>query len=134
MSQEFEIVPLETSEKIRLTNQPFLMLRTGGASYLNKKAGALLELKHEDAIRFYQSSKNPQEWYVGPDEVNGAILRKDGNLLKFSHAEAIRRIFASYDLDCKKAFVRLSQKIDHITTSLGERPVLFLIPKPFNVE
>lgn len=127
MNEEIELIPVETSEKIRLNSVPYCMLRTNGSSYINSKAASLLELKHGDTLRFYHNT-DKTKWFISNHQEQGANAQKSQGLFKFCDTKTIRQIFESYQVNSKKTMFPISSSIEVIS---GIK-VLFIIPKPFN--
>lgn len=136
MNPEFDIVPEETADKIRVpASQPYIMLRLTGASYVNKKAAQILNLQNGDTLQFYRKQSDGLQWFIGSDPLNGATVYKSGNLFKFCHTKAIRRIFDSLGVQGKKAFFTLTPQLEPIPyPGNPDQTGLFVKPKPFNVE
>ncbi len=129
MNPEPEIIAGETSEKMKLSGVPYLMLRLDGSSYVNKKAASLLELKHGDLLRFYYTV-DLKEWWVANHPSAGANIQKSSGLYKFCDLKNIRKLFDALDLPGKKAFFRLASNVQQIHGT----PALFIIPKAYNNE
>lgn len=127
MNEEIELIPVDTSEKIRLTSVPYMMLRTNGSSYINAKAASLLDLKHGDTIRFYHNA-DQSKWFISNHQEQGANTQKSQGLFKFCDTKTVRKIFNSYNINTKKSMFPISSSIELIS---GIK-VLFIIPKPFN--
>lgn len=127
MSEEIELIPVETSEKIRLTSVPYMMLRKNGSSYINAKAASLLDLKHGDTIRFYHNT-DKTKWFISNHQEQGANAQKSQGLYKFCDTKTVRQIFESYQIKTNKAMFPISSSVEVIS----DIKVLFIIPKPFN--
>lgn len=124
------LVKAEVSEKIRLNARPYIVLRTNGSSYVNKKLASLLDLKPGDVLAFY-STEDKKSWYLVNDKSSGAAVDKKDSLYKFCDVIRAREIFAAYHVEAGKvkAFFPVADKLEE---SNGIKS-LYIIPKPFNV-
>jgi hypothetical protein len=138
VSGDLEIIAFETSSKVKLSGVPYMMLRLNGSSYLNKRAAALLNLQHGDVVRFF-FKKDLSTWWIGNHPVNGAAVQKNGGLFKFCDVPAIRMLFDHLGIkgpDPKKtkAFFILGTELEQIDVAGVPYKVLFVKPKPINLE
>jgi hypothetical protein len=116
------------NETVKLVLRPCIVLRNNGASYLNKKAASILNINNGDIIAFY-NTPDLKNWYIGPDEIGVTVLKNRG-LYRFCDTKLVKKIFASYNIQGNKAFFPVSEKLEQ----LGELKVLYIIPKPFNID
>jgi hypothetical protein len=122
------LIKTQVSNQIRVKHIPQVVLKLNGASYLNKKAASLLDLKPGDTLVFYHTP-DFKSWYIANDGVNGVTVNKSGSLYKFCDTKRIRQIFEAYGIVGKKAFFPTE---DRLQESNGIKS-LYIIPKPFNV-
>ncbi len=130
MKEQLELTPFEHSEKVRFRHRPYLVLRTNGSCYINKKAARLLNVESGKFIRFFHSTEG--HWFIGAanDHENGVELYKSGGLLKFCDQLLVKSLFKTCDLlESKKAFFPVANEIQEVSG----RKVLFITPKPFNI-
>jgi hypothetical protein len=129
MDLQTEIIAAETSDKIRLLGIPFIQLRSNGDSYINSLAARLLGFKHGDTLKFYRSADH-KNWYIANDEQSGALIKKKSGLYKFCDTKNVKQIFDSYEITGKRANFPLQREVQ----TINNIRVLWMIPKPYNIE
>lgn len=127
MSEPFEIKRLEYSEKIRFGSRPGVSFRKDGASYVNKKAASLMELKHADCIALYLLQ---DRWFIGNDPECGATANFSDGMYKFCDTNGVKKLFEFFGLTGKKASFFLGQELEPFTNTKA----LLINPHPFNIE
>ncbi len=132
MSEQVEIIAVETSEKVRFTG-PFMSIRLNGYSYVNKKVASLLQLNHGDTVRFYHNA-DKTVWYIANDPIAGATIKKIAGLYKFCDLSQARKILRALHVPGTRASFPIGSQIETLQTSEGPRKVLFINPNFFNAE
>lgn len=134
MDQDFDIVPFETSDKVRNVYSPYIQLKLGGDSYLNEKAAKLLGFTHFSLIKFH-TGDNYSELFISSDSQSGALIRKKSGLYKFCDTNAVRTIFKVLNIQGTRANFPLSESVEEKRGPNGVMlSVVFIIPKPYNIE
>lgn len=133
MDQDFDILPVETSDKVRNTLTPYLQLRSNGNSYLNEKAAKLLGFTTGSLIKFH-CTRDLSEWYISSDPMNGALVRKVSGLYKFCDTRTIKKVFEAFDLKCTRADFPISGAVQEKKGPDGNLiSLVFIVPKPYNI-
>lgn len=126
-----ELISFEHTEKVKLISRPKLTLSIKGASYLNKKAVSLLDIKHGDCLRFFFTEDN--KLFIANDEL-GAPITLNCGLYRFCEKKAVLRIFEMYGVKGTKAEFVTAGALEEIRGKEGEiKKILLVIPKPFNI-
>lgn len=134
MSSDLDIIPLETSDRVRNTVTPFIQLRSNGDSYMSARAARLLGFEHGHVIRFFKTS-DPKVWYISNDPVSGANIKKVKGLHRFCDVVTVRKIFEAFDINATRADFPVSPDVDKKMLPDGSViTVLFIIPKPYNIK
>lgn len=135
MSEDLDIMTGGSSDKVKLTGMPYLMLRLNGSSYVNKKAASLLGLEHGDTLSFYYRS-DLSEWWITNHPTTGALIQKSGGLYKFCDYPNIRKFFKALQDQGKLtgSFTKAFFPLAHSVQIIKDTDCLFIIPKPVNIE
>jgi hypothetical protein len=114
------------SENVKLNSRPYVVLRSNGPSYINKKTASLLNLENNDSLALYHTP-DFKNWYLANDEI-GATVYKANGLFRFCDTKLVKKIFNAFGITAKKAFFPVADQVQII----NDKKVLYLIPKPFN--
>ena len=134
MSFEPEIIPVDSSDRIRNTSTPYMQLRLNGNSYVNKRAARMLGIDHGSMLRFYQTG-DPKIWFISNDEHLGAGLRKVSGLYKFCDVVIVRKVFKAFGIEGTRADFPLAAEVEKRLGPDGEEiTVLFIKPHPYNIK
>lgn len=131
MTDILDIPDLNYTEEVRFGSRPAINFYLGSASYLNKKASAILDLKNEDLIAlFYHEGKD--KWFIANHPSKGVPTRKDQGSFKFCDTKTIRSFFDHYQIKGKKASFILGSELEPVNDQSVK--VLMIKPKPFNIK
>lgn len=134
MDQDFDILPIEVSDKVKNTYGPYLQLRSNGNSYLNEKAAKVLGVVHESTIRFH-FSRDMSSFYISSESSDGHIVRKASGLYKFSATKQVREIFKALNIEGTRANFPMANSLEERRDPKGNLIyVVFVSPKPYNIE
>lgn len=134
MDQDFDILPIEVSDKVKNTSGPYIQLRLNGNSYLNEKAAKLLGVVHESLVKFH-FSRDMSSFYISSESSDGHIVRKASGLFKFCASKQVRKIFKALNIEGTRANFPMATSIEERRDPEGNLiSLVFVFPKPYNIE
>lgn len=131
MTDILEIPDLDYSDEVRFGSRPAVSFYLGSASYLNKKASSILDLKNEDLIALYYSEANDR-WFIMNHPSKGVPTKKDQGNFKFCDTKKIKMLFDHYQIKGKKASFILGSELEPVSDP--NIKVLLIKPKAYNVK